>query len=112
VAPRHRILYVVIGALFAHFVEIGVFSVAFFWLSASAKSFFEPHFSDLREGGERLLEAFLLSIESYPSLGMTALHASRELRLVSGIESLTGLLLIGWTTAYTFLAMTEFWKDH
>jgi hypothetical protein len=32
-----------------------------------------------------------------------------QLRLLAGVEALNGLLLIGWTTSYTFLAMEKFW---
>lgn len=36
---------------------------------------------------------------------------SGELRLLAGVEALNGLLLIGWSASYTFIAMERFWKD-
>jgi len=33
-----------------------------------------------------------------------------DLRLVAGVEALNGLLLIGWSASYTFIAMERFWQ--
>jgi hypothetical protein len=33
------------------------------------------------------------------------------LRLLAGVEALNGLLLIGWSASYTYLAMERFWND-
>jgi len=34
-----------------------------------------------------------------------------DLRLVAGVEVLNGLLLIGWSASYTYIAMERFWND-
>jgi hypothetical protein len=31
------------------------------------------------------------------------------MRLIAGIESLNGLVLIGWSASFTYLTMEEFW---
>ena len=31
------------------------------------------------------------------------------MRLVAGVESLNGLVLIGWSASFTYLTMEEFW---
>ncbi|MCK7500292.1 MAG: hypothetical protein MZW92_65860 [Comamonadaceae bacterium] len=31
------------------------------------------------------------------------------LRALAGLEALNGLLLIGWTASYTYIAMRHFW---
>jgi hypothetical protein len=34
------------------------------------------------------------------------------MRLVSGVEALNGLLLIGWSASFTYLAMERYWPLH
>ena len=34
-----------------------------------------------------------------------------ELRLLAGVEALNGLLLIGWSASYTYIAMERFWTS-
>jgi hypothetical protein len=31
------------------------------------------------------------------------------MRLIAGVESLDGLVLIGWSASFTYLAMEEYW---
>jgi hypothetical protein len=31
-------------------------------------------------------------------------------RMLAGVEALNGLLLIGWTSSFTYVAMAEFWS--
>ena len=32
--------------------------------------------------------------------------------LLVSIETLNGLLLLGWTTSYTYIAMQKYWEEH
>lgn len=43
------------------------------------------------------------------SLGLGDMFPSGHLRLISAIEALNGLILIGWSTSFTFLAMRRYW---
>jgi hypothetical protein len=33
-------------------------------------------------------------------------------RLLSGVEALNGLMLIGWSASFTYLTMEKFWPLH
>jgi hypothetical protein len=33
-----------------------------------------------------------------------------DLRLLGGIEALNGLLLIGWSASYIYIAMERYWR--
>jgi hypothetical protein len=107
IAPRQRMLYVVIGALFGHLLEMGLFAAALLMLEL---------ISPLNVAGDltgsALDHAVYISVESFASLGSTATFPVGPLRLFVGIESLAGLLLVGWTTAFTYVSMTEFWNQH
>ena len=45
----------------------------------------------------------------YTTLGIGDLHPNGVMRLVAGVESLNGLVLIGWSASFTYLTMEEFW---
>ena len=51
-------------------------------------------------------------VEALHSLGYGDVVPSGDLRLLAGMEALNGLLLIGWSASYTFIAMERFWKDN
>ena len=34
------------------------------------------------------------------------------LRLMAGIETVTGLMMIGWSASFTYLTMEKFWGLH
>jgi hypothetical protein len=36
---------------------------------------------------------------------------SGSLRLLAGVEALNGLLLIGWSASYVYIAMERFWRE-
>ena len=50
------------------------------------------------------------SAETYTSLGFGDVTPLGPIRLLAGVEALNGLLLIGWSASYTFIAMERFWQ--
>jgi hypothetical protein len=52
---------------------------------------------------------FLLFFDGHSTLGIGDLHPSGVMRLIAGVESLDGLVLIGWSASFTYLAMEEYW---
>lgn len=57
---------------------------------------------------QSLTDYFYFSITSYTTLGFGDVYPTGPLRIVAGIESLNGVVLIGWSTSYTYLAMQRF----
>lgn len=51
------------------------------------------------------------SAETYSSLGYGEVIPGGALRLLAGVEVLNGLLLIGWSASFTYIAMERFWRD-
>ena len=102
--PRHKLLFVLFGALAAHVGEIAIFALGYWFADAAL------HIGNF--AGIHVLHAadyFYFSAEAYTSLGIGNLYPVGDLRLLASMETLTGLLLIGWSTSYTFLAMTRYW---
>jgi len=103
---RHsfRILAGVFCALATHTVEIWIFGFTF-WLMHSADGW-----GELRGNFDNsLLDAVYFSFTSYTTLGTGDIHPFGALRFLSGLESLTGLVLITWTASFLYLEMTRYW---
>jgi hypothetical protein len=105
VAARAKVLVAMFVAFFAHAVEIVLYAIAVHALVRFA------HLGTLGEP-ERFSFATCLyfSAETYTSLGYGDVIPLGEMRMVAGIEALNGLLLIGWSASYTYIAMERFWS--
>lgn len=104
VASRAKLLVVVFAAFLAHLAEILLYAVAIYALVRYA------HLGTLGEPGRFSLDmALYFSAETYTSLGYGDVIPVGDLRLVAGVEALNGLLLIGWSASYTYIAMERFW---
>ena len=101
---RFRIVLGVFGALTAHALEVWIFAI----------SFFAMHHADgwgvLRGNFEgSLLDCVYFSFTTYTTLGTGDIEPIGDLRYLTGLESLTGLLLITWTASFLYLEMTRYW---
>lgn len=104
VSTRAKVLVAMVGALCSHLVQIAVFALAF-WL-------LKDKFGMGGFGGtfEDSLASFLyFSSETYTTLGFGDIYPTGPLRLICGIESLVGLLMVSWTASFTYLEMRRYW---
>ena len=103
-APRRKLVAVVLGTFVAHATEIALYAAAIWACIALAGV------GGLSGSGASLFTSSLyFSAETYTSLGFGDLVPTGPLRLVAGVETLNGLLLIGWSASFTYLAMERFW---
>jgi len=59
-----------------------------------------------------LLDCSYYSFVVYTSVGFGDITPEGPLRLMSGMEALTGLVLVAWTASFLFLQIRELWgKD-
>jgi hypothetical protein len=101
---RASILVVVVGVFAAHMLEIMLYAGAYFTLEhvVSVGALEGQH-------AATLIDYLYYSTVMYTSLGLGDVFPTGHLRVISGIESLNGLVLIGWSTSFTFLAMRRYW---
>jgi len=105
IKPRHRILVGVFGALAAHSIEVWVFAVAYYLkLKSGLFGSFEGNFSG------SLLDCAYFSITSFTTLGFGDIAPFGDIRFLTGIEALTGLVLITWSASFLFFEMQNYWK--
>lgn len=79
-------LSIVLAMIALHGIEIWLFAIAFLGLGAVAG----------------LEEALYFSTISYSTVGYCDIHITRPWRLVGAFESILGMFLIGWSTAFFF----------
>ena len=104
IAPRLKLVVVVLCAFVAHAGEIALYAVAM-WACVHVLGV--GGFSG--SIGASLQACLYFSAETYTSLGFGDLAPVGPVRLLAGVEALNGLLLIAWSASYTYLAMERFW---
>jgi hypothetical protein len=104
IKPRRQLVFVIIGAFGAHFIEILLYGAAYYLLV----NVFHIGFLGA-PGPLSFTRCLYFSAETYTTLGFGDVLPHGDLRLLVGLEALNGMLLIGWTASLTFLSMQRFW---
>jgi len=102
---RPKLLVVIFATFFAHAVEMSVYGLLLFGL---VKYMGVGSLSGITKFS--LVNCLYFSAETYTSLGFGDLTPVGPVRLLAGVEALNGLLLIGWSASYTYIAMERFWN--
>jgi hypothetical protein len=105
-AERRLVLEVVVIALCAHMIEISVFALGYFLADVG---FNLGEFAGVRQASP--LDYVYFSIETYTSLGFGDIYPTGVMRLIAGMECLIGLIMIGWSTSFTYLSMRQLWDS-
>jgi len=106
VAARGKLLLVILAAFSAHAVEIVLYAFALWMLALYGGV------GHLGEAGRFTFNtALYFSAETYTTLGYGDVVPAGDLRLLAGVEALNGLLLIGWSASYVYIAMERFWRE-
>ncbi len=104
VPSRAKLIAVIIAAFAAHIAEMALYALAIYvlalWLGVGSL------------GGGPVPSPYMslyFSAETYTSLGYGDVVPHGPLRMLAGVEALNGLLLIGWSASYVYVAMERFW---
>ncbi|MBT5855166.1 two pore domain potassium channel family protein [bacterium] len=102
---RLKLVFGVFGALIAHAIEIIIYGGAYYYMHHANK------WGQLRGNFSGTFEdCIYFSYTSYTTVGFGDIEALGRIRFLSGIESLTGIVLITWTASFLFLEMQRHWK--
>ena len=93
------------AAIFSHLTHVAIYAAGYILLEHS----FELG-TITGSPSNMFSDAFYFSITSYTSLGIGDIYPSGQIRLLSGIEALNGLVMITWTASMTYLHMERFWN--
>jgi uncharacterized sodium:solute symporter family permease YidK len=104
--PRLGVMTVVMMCLVMHVLEISLYSGGFM---LADKVFGVGQFND--EPDLDTMAYFYYSAITYTAVGYGDILPSGDIRLLAVAESLNGLMLIGWSGAFTFIAMQKLWSE-
>jgi hypothetical protein len=103
--PRPRILVMILTLMLIHVAEIWIFGLGYWVLTQDAS-----HGVLAAAHPVGLLDCVYYSAVCYTTLGLGDLAPLGNIRLLTGMESLTGFMLIGWSVSFTYLEMDRFWR--
>lgn len=105
IADPMKILVGVVGALIAHVIEVGLFAVAYYHMSGTG------NWGELQGAfNGTLADSLYFSFATYTTLGYGDINPVGAIRYLTGLEALTGFVLITWTASYLFLEMRRYWE--
>ena len=110
IRQKRRATLGILGAIGAHLVEIGVFAGAMAALDALPAGW---NVGDLQSTLARNWADYAYwSAVCYTTMGFEHATPVGDIRLLVGVEALTGLVLVAWTASFTYLQMDKYWSEH
>lgn len=101
---RYRVLLAVMVVMVAHIVEIWIFAIAYYLMIQV------DGFGTLMGNiDSSLLDCSYFSFTTYTTLGFGDIEPTGYVRFLTGLESLTGLVMITWSASFVFLEMQKYW---
>lgn len=105
IVHRFRIVIGVFGALIAHVIEVWLFAFAYYLLIQSGDfGLLQGNFDG------SFLDCVYFSFTNYTTLGYGDIEPIGHIRFLTGIESLTGLVMITWTASFLYYEMQRHWQ--
>ncbi|MGV8916559.1 MAG: potassium channel family protein [Pseudomonas sp.] len=102
---QFRIVFGVLGALTAHAVEVWCFALVYFlMIAAGGWGTLEGKFDGT------LMDCVYFSFTTFTTLGFGDIEPVGNLKYLTGLEALTGLVLITWTASFLFIEMQKYWS--
>ena len=103
---RRRVLLFIIAVLVAHTIEIWIFGIGYYasvvWLGPSSLHGLESaSFPDY----------VYYSAMVYTTVGFGDIVPVGAIRFMTGVEGVTGLVMITWSASYTFIEMQRDWPQ-
>ena len=108
IQARYKVLIAVAIIALAHIAEITIFAFGYYvMLHFPSIGYFVGTISD--DG--LLLDSFYFSLITFTTIGYGDIVINGYLRYLTGIEALTGLILITWSASFLFLEMQKYWNS-
>ncbi len=102
---RVRMLFIMFGVILLHLAEIAFYGIAYWFGDVVAD------IGDFVGRAVGFADYVYFSAETFTTLGLGDIYPDGALRLIASIESLNGLLLLGWSASFTYLAMQKYWSE-
>lgn len=103
---RRWVAVSILGLLLAHIIEIVIFAIGYIVLESFG------HYGELVGNTfYQTSDYCYFSFVAYTSLGFGDITPTGWLRLMTGIETLMGLILIAWSASFLFMQMERHWDE-
>ena len=102
---RRRVLILILVILCTHAVEIWLFAFGYYALLRSERYGTITGFVEITT----LLDHAYYSAMVYTTVGFGDVYPTGTIRFMTGMEALTGLVMITWSASFTFLEMQRDW---
>lgn len=92
----------ILGCFIGHFIEIVLFATAYYYI--------ENHTGMGEIGGAcngTIYDCTYFSFSTYTTLGYGDIFPLGYLRILTGIEAMTGILMAAWSTSFLFFKMKQ-----
>lgn len=101
---RFRIVIGVLSAIIAHTIEIILFAAAYYFIHQTGEfGYLSGNFNGSFQ------DCVYYSFTSFTTLGFGDIVPFGQIRYLTGLESLTGLVLITWTASFLYYEMQRYW---
>ena len=111
---RRRVIVLILIIMLTHAAEIWIFGLAYFALShwemfgvIDAETF---GMAAASANPLVLIDYVYYSAMVYTTVGFGDLIPHGSIRFMTGMEALTGLVMIGWSASFTYLEMQRDWR--
>lgn len=95
----------VLGALLAHAIEVWCFALTYYLMTRDGEW---GNLSGQFNGS--FMDCVYFSFTTYTTIGFGDITPVGDLKYLTGLQALTGLVLITWTASFLFLEMQKYWK--
>lgn len=104
IRPRFRVLIGAFAILFVHIIEIWLFALGYYlMINIEGLGILTGNFN------QSLLDCSYFSFTTYTTVGFGDIEPLGNIRFLTGLESLIGLVLITWSASFLFLEMQKYW---
>jgi len=107
---RYRLIVGIFGALMAHIAEIWMFAFGYYFI-VRFTSLGSLIAFDSGESVHSIMNCIYYSFITYTTLGFGDVIPTGSLRFLTGLEALTGLVLITWTASFMYFEMQKYWDN-
>jgi hypothetical protein len=104
VRPHLKLIFAVCGALLAHTLEVWLFALVYFSMLQLGLGGLVGTFDT------SLIDCVYFSFTTFTTLGFGDIYPIGPVRYLTGLEALTGLVLITWTASFLFVEMEKYWE--
>ena len=105
-APRYRVLLGVCVIFVCHVFEIWIFALGYYGtLQMKGMGSLEG----VHSASGTFLDCVYLSFVTFTTVGYGDLVAEGYVRYLTGVEALTGLVLVTWSASFLFIEMQKYW---